>query len=129
MLSPLALLFILLLPQGDTGQLNGTVVDANGAAIVGANVKLVSKSTSQVREVATRDSGGFAFTLLPPGNYKIEVTANGFRTTVVEDVRVNITQTTTLAVSLEPATVSGIVTVNADTPLAQQESSQIGRVV
>ena len=130
MLSPLALLLILaLFPQGDTGQLNGTVVDANGAAIVGANVKLVSKSTSQVREVATRDSGGFAFTLLPPGNYKIEVTANGFRTTVVEDVRVNITQTTTLAVSLEPATVSGIVTVNADTPLAQQESSQIGRVV
>jgi len=130
MLSPLALLLILaLFPQGDTGQLNGTVVDANGAAIVGANVKLVSKSTSQVREVATRDSGGFAFTLLPPGNYKIEVTANGFRTTVVEDVRLNITQTTTLAVSLEPATVSGIVTVNADTPLAQQESSQIGRVV
>jgi len=130
MLSPLALLLILaLFPQGDTGQLNGTVVDANGAAIVGANVKLVSKSTSQVREVATRDSGGFAFTLLPPGNYKIEVTANGFRTTVVEDVRINITQTTTLAVSLEPATVSGIVTVNADTPLAQQESSQIGRVV
>ena len=130
MLSPLALLLMLaLFPQGDTGQLNGTVVDANGAAIVGANVKLVSKSTSQVREVATRDSGGFAFTLLPPGNYKIEVTANGFRTTVVEDVRLNITQTTTLAVSLEPATVSGIVTVNADTPLAQQESSQIGRVV
>ena len=130
MLSPLALLLMLaLFPQGDTGQLNGTVVDANGAAIVGANVKLVSKSTSQVREVATRDSGGFAFTLLPPGNYKIEVTANGFRTTVVEDVRINITQTTTLAVSLEPATVSGIVTVNADTPLAQQESSQIGRVV
>jgi len=130
MLSPLALLLILaLFPQGDTGQLNGTVVDANGAAIVGANVKLVSKSTSQVREVATRDSGGFAFTLLPPGNYKIEVTANGFRTTVVEDVRLNITQTTTLAVSLEPATVSGVVTVNADTPLAQQESSQIGRVV
>ena len=43
--SPLALLFILsLLPQGDTGQLTGIVVDANGAAIVGANVKLISKS-------------------------------------------------------------------------------------
>src|SRR6185503_3478896 len=129
MLSPLALLFILLLPQGDTGQLNGTVVDGNGAAIVGANVKLISKSTSQLREVATRDSGDFAFTLLPPGNYKIEVIANGFRTTLVEDVRINITQTTSLVVPLEPATLSGVVTVNADPPLAQQESSQIGRVI
>ena len=115
--------------QGDTGRLNGTVVDANGAAIVGANVKLISKSTSQVREVATRDSGDFAFTLLPPGNYKIEVFANGFRTTLVEDVRINITQTTTLVVTLEPATISGVVTVNADAPLVQQQSSQIGRVI
>ena len=115
--------------QGDTGQLNGTVVDANGAAILGANVKLISKTTSQVREVSTRDSGDFAFTLLPPGNYRLEVTANGFRTTLVEDVRINITQTTTLAVPLEPATVSSVVTVNAEPPLAQQESSQIGRVI
>jgi len=115
--------------QGDTGQLNGAVVDGNGAAIVGANVKLISKSTSQLREVATRDSGDFAFTLLPPGNYKIEVIANGFRTTLVEDVRINITQTTSLVVPLEPATLSGVVTVNADTSLAQQESSQIGRVI
>ena len=76
-----------------------------------------------------RDSGDFAFTLLPPGNYKIEVTANGFRTTLVEDVRINITQTTTLLVHLDAATVSGVVTINAELPLAQLESSQTGRVI
>ena len=74
MLSPLALIFtFLLLIQGDTGQLSGTVVDAKGDHIVGASVKLTSKTTSQVREFVTRDSGDFTFTLLPPGRYKLEV--------------------------------------------------------
>ena len=128
--SPLALILLLsLFSQGDTGQLSGTVVDANNAAILGAQVKLVSQTTSQVREVTTKDSGDFAFTLLRPGNYKLEVTANGFSTTVIEDVRINITQTTTLLVHLDAAQLSGMVTVSAETPLAQQESSQIGRVI
>lgn len=93
MLFPLALMFILsLLPQGDTGQLTGTVVDANDAAIVSAHLRLINQTTSQVRELATGDSGNFAFTLLQPGRYKLEVSANCFRTTLVEDVHVNITQ-------------------------------------
>lgn len=115
--------------QGDTGQLNGTVVDANGAAIVGAGVKLTSQSTSQVRELVTGDSGDFAFTLLPPGRYKLEITANGFRTVLIEDARINITQTTSLVVHLEPATVGGMVTISADPSLVQAESSQTGRVI
>ncbi len=130
MLFPLAFILILsLFGQGDTGQLSGTVVDANNAAIVNANVRLISQTTSQVRELETGDAGNFAFTLLQPGRYKLEVSANGFRTTLVEDVHINITQTTTLQVHLDPAVVAETVTINADASLAQQESSQIGRVI
>src|ERR1041385_9017707 len=130
-MSPLlAVVFILsLLAQGDTGQLSGTVVDANGAVVVSANVKLTSQSTSQVREVITGESGEFAFPLLPPGRYNVEVSANGFRTVLIDDANVNITQTTTLLVHLDTATVAGVVTINADPPLVQQESSQSGRVI
>lgn len=129
MLSQLLLILVFVLSQGDTGQLNGTVVDANGAAIPGANVKLTSVTTSQLRESISGSSGDFGFTILPPGAYKIDVTANGFRTTVVESVHINITQTTTVVVQLEPATISGTVTINATGPLVQLESSQVGRVV
>lgn len=115
--------------QGDTGQLSGRVVDINGAVVPAANVKLVSQSTSQLREITTKDSGDFAFTLLPPGLYKLEVTATGFRNVQIDTVQINITQTTTVAVHLEPATVSGIVNIEAEAPLVQQESSQIGRVI
>jgi outer membrane receptor protein involved in Fe transport len=119
----------LLLIQGDTGQLSGTVVDANGAVVVGASVKLTRQSTSQVREMLTGESGEFAFSLLPPGRYKLEVSANGFRTTLIDDANVNITQTTSLVVHLDAATVAGVVTINADPPLVQSEQSQMGRVL
>lgn len=115
--------------QGGTGQLSGTVADANEAVVPGATVKLTSLATSQVRETVTGDSGDFAFTLLPAGDYKLEVAANGFRTVIVDNLRINVTQTTTLPVRLDAATVSGMVTVNAEPPLVQQESSQVGRTV
>ena len=126
---PFLLLVLSLFTQGDTGQLNGTVVDANGAVVVGASVKLTRQSTSQVREMVTGESGEFAFPLLPPGRYKLEVSASGFRTILIDDANVNITQTTSLVVHLDAATVAGVVTINADPPLVQQESSQMGRVL
>ena len=58
------LILMLFLAQGDTGQLNGTVVDMKGDAVPGASVKLTSLTTSQVREATTGDAGNFGFTLL-----------------------------------------------------------------
>ena len=115
--------------QGSTGQLSGNVVDANGAVVSGANIKLTSRATAQERETITNDSGDFAFTLLPAGDYKLEITASGFRTVLVEQVRVNVTQTTTLPVRLDAATVTEMVTIQADAPLVQQETSQVGRTI
>ena len=115
--------------QGSTGQLSGNVVDANGAVVSGAKIKLTSLATAQERETTTNDSGDFVFTLLPAGNYKLEITASGFRTVVVEEVRINVTQTTTLPVRLDAATVSEMVTVKAEAPLVQQETSQVGRTI
>ena len=115
--------------QGGTGQLSGTVADTNGAVVPNATVKLTSLATAQPRETVTNDSGDFAFTLLPAGTYKLEVTATGFRTVVADEVRINVTQTTSMPIRLDAAVVSGMVTVNAEPPLVQQETSQVGRVV
>ncbi len=115
--------------QGDTGQLSGRVMDINGAVVPAASVKLTSQSTSHVREITTTDSGDFAFTLLPPGVYKLDVTASGFRFVHIEEVHINITQTTSLVISLAPAEVVSSVVIEAVAPLVQNESSQIGRVI
>lgn len=119
----------LIYAQNTTGRISGTITDQNGAVIQNAAVKITSLDTNATRETVSGEDGSFAFQLLPPGRYRVETSANGFQTLTVETT-VNITQTTTLDVSLK---VSGsgdsTVTVTADAPILQSETSQNGRVI
>ncbi|MBX5477741.1 MAG: TonB-dependent receptor [Pyrinomonas methylaliphatogenes] len=124
-----ALLAALAHGQGATGNVSGTVTDANGAAVAGATVTLTSTALAFTRQTSTDASGAFAFQLLPPGDYRIEVAARGFKTVVITPVVVRVTETTALDVRLEPALNPETVTVSAAPPLVQRESSQIGRVI
>lgn len=116
--------------QSATGQLSGSVVDPNGARVPGATVRVINVDTSLERQATTDANGDFAVQLLPPGKYKVEISAQGFRKAVIEEVNVNVTQTATLDVKLETGAVeAGIVNVTAEQPLVQEESSQVGRVI
>ncbi|HEX8475918.1 MAG TPA: carboxypeptidase-like regulatory domain-containing protein [Pyrinomonadaceae bacterium] len=109
--------------QGATGQITGTVSDAQDARVAGASVTVTNLDTAQQREVTTNESGDFAILLLSPGRYKVEVAAQGFKTVLVESVSVNVTQTATLDLKLEPSLQGETVTVTAEGSLVQQESS------
>ncbi|MBV9925180.1 MAG: carboxypeptidase regulatory-like domain-containing protein [Acidobacteria bacterium] len=117
------------LGQGATGQITGTVSDAAGAVVPGAGVTVTNLATSLTREVNTGDEGDFAVPLLPPGRYKVEVAARGFKRAVVTELVVNVTQTSTVNLKLEPSNVEETVLVTAEGTLVQQESSQVGRVI
>ncbi len=117
------------LGQGATGQITGTVEDAAGAVVPGASVTVTNIATALRREAETGGEGDFAVPLLPPGRYKVEVSAKGFKRVLVEEVEVNVTQTATLNLKLEPSSVDETVTVTAEGTLVQQESSQVGRVI
>ena len=114
--------------QVTTGRISGTVIDPNGAVVQGANVTATSLDTNSSREATTDGDGNFAFQLLPPGRYKIEVTASGFQKYEAEAV-VNITQTTAVAVQLGVAGGTATVTVEPEAPVLQTETSQNGRVI
>ena len=61
---------------GATGAITGTVQDATGAVILGAKVNVINEATGQVlRQSSTDSSGTFTATLLPVGNYSLEVSA------------------------------------------------------
>ena len=116
--------------QGATGQLSGTVTDAQGGRVPGATIRVTNRDTAFEREVVTDENGNFAVQLLPPGKYRAEISAQGFRTATAEEVIVNVAQTSTVDITLEAATVQGgTVTVTAEQPLVQTESSQVGRVI
>src|SRR5690349_7315298 len=78
-----------------TGGITGVVTDKNGALVAGATVDVISNATGKsVRSLTTGGDGGFAVTLLPPGIYRLEISAPNFKKAVVAGVDVRITETT-----------------------------------
>ncbi|PYS58078.1 MAG: hypothetical protein DMF74_24545, partial [Acidobacteria bacterium] len=112
-----------------TGRISGTVKDPHGACIVGAEITVISLATTEKRKVKTNDRGNYAVPLLLPGMYRISVTANGFKKTDVESIRVAITETFPLDLNLEVGTMSEQVLVSTLGLLIRTEGPQMGRVV
>ncbi|HZW80546.1 MAG TPA: carboxypeptidase-like regulatory domain-containing protein [Candidatus Deferrimicrobiaceae bacterium] len=99
---------------GATGAISGVVQDASGAVIANAKVNLKSEATGEVlRQVTTDSSGLFTATLLPVGNYSVEVTASGFPVTTFPGVIVRITETTRMTATLKVNTVRQVVEVQS----------------
>src|SRR5215813_6703277 len=65
----------------------GTVTDASGAAITGAQVTLLNQSTGLKRDAPTDTMGQFHIAGLPTGNYIVRVEKEGFQTQVREGIR------------------------------------------
>lgn len=69
-----------------TAQLTGTVADASGAVIPGAQVTLTDQATGTGRSVQTNNAGLFAFPALTPGVYSVKATAKGFQSKQVTGI-------------------------------------------
>ncbi len=113
--------------QGTTGAISGTVTDPNGAVVSGAAVKVINASTNYTREATTGSDGIFGLQLLPPGQYRIEISSAGFAK-YTANVEVNITQTTSVDAKFALAGVDSIA-VDVTAPVLQTESSQQGRTI
>ena len=91
--------------------LSGTVTDSNGAAVPGTVVKVISIANGAERSVTTNGDGFFSVPQLPPGNYKIIATQQGFKTSQIDSVELAVGQSRTFDVVLETGEVSAIVNV------------------
>lgn len=111
-----------------TGQIVGVVTDPSGAVVVGANVALTSDAGVQ-RETETGGNGRYTLALLDPGAYRLEVTLSGFASVKVEGIAVKITETSVVDVALKVAGSQTTVSVSAESPLVQTESSARGTVI
>jgi len=112
-----------------TGQIDGIVRDPTGAVVAGARVVLASDA-GVTREEKSDNAGTYLFTLLPAGNYRLEISAPGFKTSAVDNVAVRITETSHVDVSMVVSAAAGeVVNVNAEVSLVQVNSAAQGRVV
>src|SRR5258706_1873024 len=111
-----------------TGGITGVVSDQSGAVVKGATVDIVSELTGQsVRAVTTDDDGRFGASLLPPGAYRLQVTASNFKKGVVSGVPVRITETVRQDIVLETGRIEETVSVEATPSLINAESAITGQ--
>src|SRR5271165_5409516 len=61
------------------GDVIGTVTDPSGSAVPNASVTLTNVNTNTVQKETTNMEGSYRFAFVPPGAYKVSVTANGFQ--------------------------------------------------
>lgn len=107
-----------------SGDIVGSVTDATGAAISNAQVTVTSEATGQAKAVTTSAAGQYRVPLLPPGSYKISVTASGFQTSVFT-VTVAAGTTTSGDAKLTVGQSTTTVNVMAEAPLLHTDDAQV----
>jgi hypothetical protein len=117
------------LSQSDRGAIAGTVLDSSGSAVSDATVTATQTETGSVNTAVTGPTGGFRFYDLRVGVYNLAVSVPGFKTDEKTGVVVQINSTATVDFSLQPGEVKETLTVVADAPGLQTETSDIGTVV
>ncbi len=101
--------------QETTGNIQGYVKDANGAVVPNATVAIESiGSTAGFSKTVTADAEGFiTIPRIPPGTYRVNITAANFADKT-QDVTVVLDKITTFNTILDVAGVTGTVNVTAD---------------
>jgi hypothetical protein len=104
------------LGQETTGGLQGTVKDPSGAVV--PNAKVVATASTLVGEkVVNTDAGGYyRFANLPPGNYTLTISADGF-TTVKRELTLEVGHLPTVDFILEVGKASQVVEVSSAAPV------------
>ncbi|HEX4231497.1 MAG TPA: carboxypeptidase regulatory-like domain-containing protein [Bryobacteraceae bacterium] len=112
-----------------TGAIAGTVTDTTHAVVPNAKVTITDLSTNVVHQINTDNAGLYSVPSLPPGNYKIEVQAPGLQTVFANNLVVTVGSTTTQNLTLNVASSSQTVEIQASTPLVDTSSVTVGGVV
>jgi hypothetical protein len=119
----------LLLAQTERGNITGMVADPSGAAVAGASVTITNRATNTTITLTSNTSGEYNAPSLSPGNYRVEISAPGFKRFVQETVTLTAGNTVRLDAPLQVGQVSETVEVSANVVQIQTENAKITTAV
>jgi hypothetical protein len=110
---------------GATASLSGTVTDTTGAMVPGATIAAKNNATATQFEAVTNESGFFTIPAVDPGAYTVTVTLTGFKTSVLNDVRVTAATPATIKVALAMGGLEETVMVQGGAEIVQTQSAAV----
>src|ERR1035441_29942 len=131
LLGCLALAALTAFAQSDRGTLTGTVADATGAIVAGAQMEMRNVETGATYQAVSTETGNYTLPQLPVGNYELTVTVPGFKKYLREGIVVQVAQTLRLDVGMEVGAGGAwdSVTVTGEVTMLKTESGELSHVV
>jgi hypothetical protein len=112
-----------------TSQISGTVTDASGAVIAGAQITATQTTTGITRSATSDASGVYTLPSLPLGPYRLEVKKEGFTTFVQTGILLQVGSAATVNPVLKVGEVTQSVQVEATAPMVDTTTTGVGQVV
>lgn len=107
-----------------SGDISGTVTDASGAVLSNAQVTLRSQDTGATSVTNTSSTGGYRFSLLKPGVYRVTAKSTGFESSTLT-ISVATGQIAQADIKLTLGQATETVEVTAIEPLLHTDNAQM----
>lgn len=111
------------------GTIEGVVLDPSQSPVRGSRVTVVEESTGLSRAVETEINGRFAAPGMPPGTYRIEVSADGFRPAVLSGLRLSAGRTVSSTMVLQLGDLREAIVITAEAPLLSSTANDWGGAI
>ncbi len=112
-----------------SGRLAGSVVNSQGAAIPNAQVVAKNDETGAELKVIANDYGSWSIPSVQPGTYTVTITSSGFKSTVVQNVKVDLGTVQTVNATLEVGGATEQVVITSGGSVIQTESANVASTI
>jgi hypothetical protein len=115
--------------QTNSGEIQGTIKDSQGAVVPGAAIAIVQAGTGLKVERISDAGGRYFAPALPVGVYTITVTLDGFKTATLHDLVLSVGQRLDIPITLSIGDREEVVTVTGARPLLQSANAEVADLV
>ena len=115
--------------QSFSAAVRGNVTDSTGAAVTGARIAIIESDRNVAHRVVSDEAGRYIVTALPPGNYRINVEAPGFKQINRTQFALVVQQQATVDFVMEVGDISTSVTVDSQATLLNTTIATLGQVI
>ena len=112
-----------------TVAVTGIVLDPSGAVVPSVSVQISKESGGVTESTTSNENGGFAIQLLPPGTYQLRASKTDFKTLIISDLHIYVSETLRLELHLQIATNVERSQVSSNLQMLQTDSAGLGRIV
>jgi hypothetical protein len=114
---------------GGTAQISGSVHDATGLAVPGAQIQVTQTDTALTRTAESAPDGSYSLSSLPIGPYRLQVKKQGFNEYVQSGIVLQVDSSPTIDATLKVGAVTERIEVTADAAMVETHSTGVGQVV